>query len=115
MELIDGLTYYKRENQEYYNWAIRLEAQAKGVLELLAASDSQPEQSVLDEAKAFLMEVEEWKAGCLNTRIGNAAKNSERDIWYAFLGAHQASDDEQAVLSIIRMSAVIRRRGVKKL
>jgi hypothetical protein len=40
---------------------------------------------------------------CLKERMGNAAKNSPREVWEAFRGALDTKTDVQSILSIMRL------------
>ena len=102
MELADGLEKYK-SYPTYYSFTVQLESQAREILDLLDTYGDQPSQTALSQAKNFLLEVEKWKAGCLQQRMGNAAKNSERAIWQAFQGAVNAATDTEAILSIMQL------------
>jgi hypothetical protein len=102
MELVDGLEKYK-SYPTFYSFTVSLESQAQKVLGLLDQYGDHPSQSALSEAKNFLIEVEKWKAGCLQQRMGNVVKNSERSIWQAFQGAVNATNDVQAMLSIMQL------------
>jgi hypothetical protein len=50
-----------------------------------------------------LVDIEKWKAMCLKERMGNAAKNSPRQVWEALRGAVDTKDDVQSILSIMRL------------
>jgi hypothetical protein len=92
-----------KENHEYYKWAVLLEDHAQHILELLIQYESTPPPSAISEAKDFLLEVEKWKAGCLEQRIGNALENSEKAIWGAFQGALCATEDLSAIRAIMQL------------
>ena len=102
MELTDGLEKYKSYSTDY-SFTVQLESQARGILDLLSTHGDQPSQSALAQVKSFLLEVEKWKANCLQQRTGNAAKNSERAVWGAFQGAVSATTDTEAMLSIMQL------------
>lgn len=104
MKLIDGLGIYKTQNTKYYRMATELEEKALEILALLREQGEIPTPSALIKAKDFLMEVEKWKAGCLQQRMGNAVKNSDKKVWAAFQGAINASDDIEALLSIMQLT-----------
>ena len=102
MELTDGLDKYKSDSA-FYSFTVQLESQAQGILDLLDKYGDQPSQSALAQVKSFLLKVEKWKAGCLQQRTGNAVKNKENSIWYAFQGAVSAATDTEAILSIMKL------------
>lgn len=102
MELSDGLTRYK-SGTEFYERAVELESQAQQVLSWLRQHKDSPTPDALSETKRFLIEVEKWKAGCLQQRMGNAAKNSERVIWEAFRGAVNAGTAIEAITAIMQL------------
>lgn len=102
MKLTDGLEEY-RSHPTYHSFTVPLESQAQKLLDLLDRYGDQPSQSALSEAKNFLIEVEKWKAGCLQQRMGNAAKNSERSIWQALQGVANATSDVEAIMSIMQL------------
>ena len=102
MELTDGLKKYKSYSADYA-FTVQLESEARGILDLLDKYGDQPSQSALAQVKSFLLKVEKWKAGCLQQRTGNAVKNKENSIWYAFQGAVSAATDTEAILSIMKL------------
>lgn len=51
----------------------------------------------------LLIEIERWKAGCLEERMGSAVQNSDIEIWKALLGASKSTNDSQALLSIMKL------------
>jgi hypothetical protein len=102
LELADGLIKYKSDTA-FYALTQRLETYGQRVLDLLRGQGDQPTPPALAEIKRFLIEVEKWKAGCLQQRMGNAAKNPEDEIWKAFQGALRARSDVRAILSIMQL------------
>jgi hypothetical protein len=102
MELIDGLEKYKSYTADYA-FTINLETQAEEVLSLLKEYSNQPTESALKITKSFLLNIEKWKANCLQQRMGNAERNSESNVWYAFQGAACASRDIEVIKSIMQL------------
>lgn len=102
MELIDGLLKYQ-DHPTYRSFTIPLEEHAHTILNLLQLHNNTPTPSALSEVRDFLIEVEKWKADCLQQRMGNAAQNSELEIWKAFQGAVQATSDNKTILSIMEL------------
>jgi hypothetical protein len=102
MQLADGLIKYQSD-PTYGTLTLPLESYAQRVLVTLRKYGDQPTPHALSEAKRFLIEVEKWKAGCLQQRMGRAVQNSEWSIWGAFQGAVRATSDVEAILSIMRL------------
>ena len=100
MDLLDGLKQYKTSTT-YYSWALRLEKDAEHVLMLIKQYNTNPPESALYEVHQFLIEVEKWKAGCLQQRMGNASRNSDTQIWDAIYAAAKSTDDIQTLLAIM--------------
>ena len=100
MQLADGLAKYHSDSG-YYSVTVPLEASAREILNLLEQYGDDPTEAALSHAKRFLIEVEKWKAGCLQQRMGNAVQNSPSAIWEAFRGAAAAASDIDALLSIM--------------
>jgi len=102
MNLLDGLKQYQTTTL-YYAWALNLEREAGHVLELIKQHNTNPPASALKEARQFLTEVEKWKAGCLQQRMGNAARNSDAEIWSAIYAASKSTDDIETLLAIMKL------------
>lgn len=102
MNLFDGLKRYEQE-ASYSEWALSIELLAKEILPLLAQYDSSPSTYALEKVHMLLVEIEKWKAGCLQDRTGNAVQNSNIHIWNALLEASKTTTDSQALLSIMRL------------
>src|SRR3990172_1169908 len=102
MHLTEGLEIYKTTTA-YYSWAMQLEKDAQRILAVLHEFGNHPSPSALTEAKNFLIDVERWKAGCLQQRMGNAAQNRDSKIWSAFQEALSAKSDTEALLSIMQL------------
>lgn len=102
MKLADGLEKY-RSHPAFYTFSVLLESRARAILDLLAQYGDNPNEAALAEVKDFLIEVEKWKAGCLQQRMGNAVKNPARSIWRAFQEATKSTSDIETLLSIMQL------------
>jgi hypothetical protein len=103
MNLIDGLKYFKECSDSDWQFTLQVESSAVEVLKLISQHGDQPNSATLSAAHTLLVDIEKWKAMCLQERMGNAAKNSPRQVWEAFRGAVDAKDDVQSILSIMRL------------
>jgi hypothetical protein len=116
MHLIDGLNHFK--SLPYYKFTVRLEGDAQNVLRLLQLHLDAPPANVLTIVKNFLVEVEKWKAVCLQSRMGNAETNSEGVIWNALLEATRASMDKKKIQAIMTLKgfgrSVDRETGLRR-
>jgi hypothetical protein len=104
MNLLDGLNYYKEYSDSDWQFTLKVESSAVDVLKLISQHGDQPNSAALSAAHALLVDIEKWKAMCLKERMGNAAKNSPREVWEAFRGALDAKTDVQSILSIMRLT-----------
>lgn len=102
MDLQDGLNQYM-STTTYYTWALRLEKEAVQVLNLIHKYGCSPSKSALQEVHHFLVEIEKWKAGCLQQRMGNASKNTDSQIWDAIHSATKSTNDIQTLLEIMNL------------
>ena len=102
MTLLDGLDFYKND-AEWWNFTLRVEDSAVEVTRLILRYHDRPNSIALAAAHRVLIVIEEWKAMCLKERMGNAERNSQRDVWDAFRGALIAGSDRDALLSIMRL------------
>jgi hypothetical protein len=102
MDLLDGLKQYKTATT-FYSWALQLEEDAEHVLKLIKQYDVSPPESALSDVHQFLIEIEKWKAGCLQQRMGNAGKNTDLQIWDAIHAATKSTDDIQTLLAIMQL------------
>jgi len=93
MNLLDGLNYYKEYSDSDWQFTLKVESSAVEVLELISQHGDQPNSAALSAAHALLVDIEKWKAMCLKERMGNAAKNSPKEVWEAFRGALDAKTD----------------------
>jgi hypothetical protein len=89
MQLSDGLAIF-RSDPTYAALTVPLESQAQRILDLALELGSEPTPLALDAVRQFLLDVEEWKANCLQQRMVNAIRNSPRSIWEALDGAAKA-------------------------
>lgn len=102
MDLLDGLKQYKTTDA-YYSWALRLEKEGEHVLKLIEQYNTNPPASFLNEVRQFLREIEKWKAGCLQQRMGNASRNSDTQIWNAIHAAAKSTNDIGTLLAIMEL------------
>jgi len=93
------LAYY-RKCDDHLTTCLGGEAQA---IRRLIQSTAQPSASDLERVQKFLINVELWKADCMQERTGNAVKNHPRGIWDSLQGAVTASNDRSALLSIMNL------------
>lgn len=101
--LLDGLNYYKTGTPSDWQRTLRVESSAVAVVKLIFEYGPQPTPSALRAAYDLLLDIEEWKAMCLQQRMGNAGQNSEPAIWNAFRGALTAQNDRDAILSVMQL------------
>jgi len=102
MQLTDGLQVYKTDTA-FYTWAVHLERHAERILALLQQHGNSPPPSALEEARNFLVDIEKWKAGCLQQRMGNAAQNPDRKIWIAIQEALNSPSDIDTLLAVMQL------------
>ena len=103
MKLIDGLNKNKTENSSFIQWALNIENEAKEIISLVEKYRENPPENILNKAKNFLIEIEKWKASCIEDRTGNAIQNSSQEIWNALYGAVFFTEDNQKLLSIMQL------------
>jgi hypothetical protein len=103
MNLLDGLTYYKQYSGSDWEFTLKVENSAVEVFKLISKHGDAPNSAALSAAHALLLDIEKWKAMCLKERMGNAEKNSQRDVWNAFRDAVSARNDLDAILSIMQL------------
>lgn len=102
MEIYDGLERYLQDADQ--KWISALESRAAGLIELIKTHNDNPPDFALQQAKDFLIDVEKWKANCLQSRVGNAEKNNSRNIWFALLDAiRNENNDVLALQSIMQL------------
>jgi len=102
MDLTDGLREYQNDSA-YWRLTVELEGFAKEILASLSRHGDNPPKRSLSRTKEFLLEVERWKAMCIEDQTGMASKNAEVLIWKAFQGALRADNDVEAVGSIMSL------------
>jgi hypothetical protein len=103
MQVSDGLEEYKK-NAEYWKFTVDLERRAEGILKLLQEyRECTPAKECLQEAKAFLAEVERWKGMSIRDQVGLAKSNPEAAIWRAFQRAINSQTDLEAIRSIMSL------------
>ncbi len=100
MELLDGLKQYTTTSGDYA-WTLRLEKEAEHILKLIKQYNINPPVQALKEVRQFLIEIEKWKAGCLQQRMGNACRNSDTQIWNAIHAATKSTSDIETLLAIM--------------
>lgn len=103
MTLLDGLDYYKKWQGSDWQFTLDIEASAVKVVEAIARFNRQPDGPALDAAYDLLLDIEKWKAMCLGERMIYAQRNPKQTVWDAFYYAVNASNDEDAILSIMRL------------
>lgn len=101
--LLDGLNYYKTSSHSDWQRTLKVEHRAANVVRLIAEHGEQPTASALREAYELLLDIERWKAMCLQQRMGNAGQNPEPVVWNAFRGALNAQTDRDTVLSVMQL------------
>jgi hypothetical protein len=93
------LAYYRRRDDHLTTY---LEGEAQ-VIRCLTQNTSQPSATDLERVQNFLIDVELWKADCMQERTGNAVRNHPRLVWDSLQGAVTASDDRGALLQIMNL------------
>jgi hypothetical protein len=102
MDLLDGRGEYRRDST-WWEWTLQIEAAAREVRRLVADCGDRPTDAALAPALSLLIQIERWKAMCLQGRMGLAVQNSEWAVWGAFRGALNAGSEREAVLSIMNL------------
>lgn len=102
MDSTDGLKEY-RKNPDYWKFTVGLEEFAKEILTMLSRYGSEPPKGSLSRTKQFLLEIERWKAMCIQDQMGMASRNSEPSIWNALQSAVKARTDTEAFLSVMSL------------
>jgi hypothetical protein len=101
--LLDGLNYYKICTPSDWQRTLRVETSAVAVVKLISQYGTNPTPPALRAAYDLLLDIEGWKAMCLQQRMGNAGQNNEQAIWNAFCGALAAKNDRDAILSVMQL------------
>ncbi len=102
MVLHDGLEHYMTVSGDY-QWTLRLEKEAEHILQLIKQYDANPPVPAMKEVRQLLIEIEKWKAGCLQQRMGNACRNSDTQIWNAINAATKSTNDIETLLAIMEL------------
>src|SRR3974390_2248355 len=102
MNLQSGLDRMKGDLSDW-DFTCLLEEQAREVTELIRKFGPNPPSSALERAYRFLIDVEKWKAMCLQQRMGMAATNPIRTVWNALKEALEAGTDRQALLAVMEL------------
>lgn len=101
-ELADYLERFLRGLSEAdRNFTAHIEKEAIAICNMILQTPNEPSDIDLERAKRFLLDVERWKANCLEELTGNAARNTMKQIWEALRGAINASSDTAALLLIM--------------
>ena len=106
MELLDGLNCYKSD-REFWNFTSRLENDARQVMEMIQTFGTSPSDDALRKAHDLLVEIELWKAGCIEDLTGHyAVRNSKPAVWNSLRDAAvamRAHRDVEALLAVMRL------------
>lgn len=83
MELSDCFDDFRRGlSSQDHNFTTRLEAEARNIRSMILVHGSKPLEIDLHQGKNFLLDVEKWKADCLEELTGNAIRNEFNRIWF---------------------------------
>jgi hypothetical protein len=102
MNLLDGLSYYKKD-AAWLKLTLEIEEATVEVVRLVSGRGYRANSRAATAPRDLLIRIEEWKAMCLKEQMGNAAENSEEAVWNAFRGALNAENDLEAILSIMNL------------
>lgn len=111
MNLLDGQNRY-RQNAKEWKFTREIEKAAQDVCGLIIRDGDQPTPPALDDAYNLLIQIEVWKMMCMEERIGNAKDNAKQLVWDAFRGALNASNDRDAIVSIMALKGFGRSRNM---
>jgi hypothetical protein len=103
MELLNGLNRYK-DDREFWTFTSRLESAATEMTASIQIFGASPSDEALLKAQQLLVDIELWKAGCIEDLTGRAVCNEPLIVWNAFRGALEAmrlGNDVDALLSIM--------------
>jgi hypothetical protein len=104
MTLLDGLKFYEHNDSAFWKFTSDVEERARKLSALLADDNYHPTEKALEDAHQLLVDIERWKAGCIEEVTGHwAVENSPRDVWNACRAAIKASTDRDGILSIMRL------------
>jgi hypothetical protein len=112
MQLSDGLKHYKK-NKDYFASAIKLEIEAKEILQLIEYKKTPTDDDIQDLNRIydFLIAVARWKALGDTEKTYHAAKNNPQQIWEAISNAAEANNANDASKTL---SAIMRLDGFGK-
>lgn len=102
MNLLDGLKEYQKD-ADFWKFTLDLENFAKEIFSTLSHYENNPSKEALSTCKKFLLEVERWKAMCIQDQIGMASRNSELAVWTALRGTIIAKNDIDALKSVMSL------------
>jgi len=102
MDLTEGLKEYQNDSG-YWKLTVELEEFGKEILEMLSRYGDKPPKESLSRTKEFLLEVERWKAMCIQDQTGMALRNPELLIWKAFQNALRTQKDIETLQSIMSL------------
>jgi hypothetical protein len=97
------LNYYNACSDSDWKRTLKVEDRAVKVANLIAQYGAQPTASALPEAYEMLLDIEWWKAMCLEERIGNAGHSPQQLVWNAFRGALDSKNDRDCILLIMQL------------
>lgn len=95
--------FLRQLSPESHRLTAHLEAEARSIRDLVARAADSPSENDCARTRQFLVDVELWKADCMEDLTGNALRNSPRETWSAIQGALTARDDRVALLSIMAL------------
>lgn len=93
--------FMRSQSRQNVSFTQRLEEEAKTLCGLLVEKRHSPSGADLQRVKNFLVDVEKWKADCLEELTGHAMRNDSRAIWNALLKAIEAGNDDLTALQSI--------------
>ncbi len=102
IELADGIKEIQKDKKGW-EFTKRIEKSTKELLQLIEKYKNSPTQDCLNKAKKLLIDIEYWKANCMEEQAGFAKKNMDNAIWKAFYDASKAKYDNNALLSIMSL------------
>jgi hypothetical protein len=93
------LAYYRRSDDHLTTY---LEREAQDIRQVIQGT-AQPSVGDLKRIQEFLIDIEKWKADCMEERTGNAVRNPPMQIWASLQRAINAVNDVDALLSIMNL------------
>lgn len=91
------LAYYRKSDDHLTTY---LEKEARAIQQVIQDT-AQPSASDLQRVQQFLIDVEIWKADCMEEGTGNAVKNPPMQIWASLQSAVTAANDLGALFSVM--------------